>query len=58
MLLKRSTVQPYINVFLYPDDLLNIENPSFEQIYPAELHSSDTKAPVLDLDSSIFNGIV
>ena len=51
----------------YLDDLLNIDNPYFEQtvgqIYPTELHlnkanSSDTEAPFLDLNLSITNGIV
>ena len=51
----------------YLDDLLNIDNPYFEpmvgQIYPTELqlnkaNSSDTEAPVLDLNWSITNGIV
>ena len=51
----------------YLDDLLNIDNPYFEQmvgqIYPTELqlnktNSSDTKAPFLDLNLSITNGIV
>ena len=51
----------------YLDDLLNIDNPYFEQmvgqIYPTELqlnkaNSSDTKAPFLDLKLSITNGIV
>ena len=51
----------------YLDDLLNIENPYFEQtvgqIYPTELqlnkaNSSDTEAPFLDLNLSITNGIV
>ena len=51
----------------YLDDLLNIENPYFEQmvgqIYPTELQldkasSSDTEAPFLDLNLSITNGIV
>ena len=49
------------------DDLLNIDNPYFEQtvgqIYPNELqlnkaNSSDTEAPFLDLNLSITNGIV
>ena len=48
-------------------DLLNIDNPYFEQmvgqIYPTELqlnkaNSSDTEAPFLDLNLSITNGIV
>ena len=51
----------------YLDDLLNIDNPSFEQmvgqIYPTELqlnraNSFDTEAPFLDLNLSITNGIV
>ena len=51
----------------YLDDLLNIDNPYFEQmvgqIYPTELqlkkaYSSDTEAPFLDLNLSITNGIV
>ena len=46
------------------DDLLNIDNPYFEQmvgqIYPTELqlnkaNSSDTEAPFLDLNLSITN---
>ena len=49
------------------DDLINTDNLYFEQmvgqIYPAELqlnyaNSSDTEAPVLNLDLSIMNGIV
>ena len=51
----------------YLDDLLNIDNPYFEQmvglIYPTELqlnetNSSDTEAPILDLNLSITNCIV
>ena len=51
----------------YLDDLLNIDNPYFEQmvgqIYPTELqlnkaNSSDTETPFLDLNLSITNGIV
>ena len=51
----------------YLDDLLNIDNPYFEQmlsqIYLTALqlnnaNSSDTEAPFLDLDLSITNGIV
>ena len=51
----------------YLDDLLNIDNPYFEQmvgrIYPTELqlnkaNSSDTEAPFLDLNLPITNGIV
>ena len=51
----------------YLDDLLNIDNPYFEQmvgqIYSTELqlnkaNSSDTEAPFLDLTLSTTNGIV
>ena len=51
----------------YLDDLLNIDNPYFEQmvgqIYPTELqlnkaNSSDTEASILDLNLSITKGIV
>ena len=51
----------------YLDDLLNIDNPYFEQmvgqIYPTELqlnkaNSSDTEAPFLDLNLSMTNVIV
>ena len=51
----------------YLDDLLNIDNPYFEQmlgqIYPTELQlhkakSSDTEAPFLVLNLSKTNGIV
>ena len=53
--------------FRYLDDLLNIDNPYFEQkvgqIYSTELqlndaNSSDTEASFLDLNLSITNGIV
>ena len=55
------------NTSIYLDDLLNTDNPYFEQmvgqIYPTELqlnkaNSSDTEAPFLDLNLSITNGIV
>ena len=51
----------------YLDDLLNIDNPYFEQRlgqnYPTEFqlnqaNSSDAEAPFLDLNLSITNGIV
>ena len=51
----------------YLDDLLNIDNPYFEQmvgqLYPTELqlnkaNSSNTEASFLDLNLSIANGIV
>ena len=52
---------------MFKCDLLNIDNPYFEQmvgqIYLTELQlnkvkSSDTEAPFLDLNLSIINGIV
>ena len=61
ILLKLLTTSRYL------DDLLNIDNPYFEQIvsqiYPTELqlnkaNCSDTEAPLLDLNLSIANGIV
>ena len=51
----------------YLDDLLNIDNPYFEQtvsqIYPTELqlnkaNSFDTEAPILELELSITKDIV
>ena len=51
----------------YLDDLLNIDNPYFDQmvgqIYPTELqlnkaNSSGTEAPFPDMDLSITNGIL
>ena len=69
--LSDNTQTDIIEVFnstsRYLDDLLNIDNPSFEQmvgkIYPTELqlskaNSSDTEAPFLDLNLFITNGIV
>ena len=61
MLLKHLTLPPW-----YLDDLLNIDNPYFEQmvsqIYPTELqlnraNSLDTEAPFMDLDLSITDDI-
>ena len=62
ILLKLLTQPPDILI-----DLLNIDNPYFEQmvgeIYPTELqlnkaNSSDTEAPLVDLNLSITNGKV
>ena len=59
-------IEPFNSTSRYLDDLLNIDNPYFEQmvgqIYPTELqlnkaNSSDTEAPFLDLNLST-NGIV
>ena len=60
-------IEAFNSTSKYLDDLLNIDNPYFEQmvdqIYPTELqlnkaNSSDTEAPFLDLNLSITNGIV
>ena len=55
------------SMYMYLDDLLNIDNPYFEgmvnQIYPSELqlnkaNISDTETPFLDLPLSVANGFV
>ena len=60
-------IEAFIPTSRYLDDLLNIDNPYFEQmvgqIYSTELqsdkvNSSETEAPFLDLNLSITNGIV
>ena len=60
-------IEDFNSTSRYLDDLLNINNPYFEQmvgqIYPTELqlnkaNSSDTEAPFLNLNLSITNGIV
>ena len=64
---QADIIEAYNSTSRYLDDLLNIDNPYFEQmvgqIYPTELqlnkaNSSDTEAPFLDLNLSITNGIV
>ena len=64
---RADIIEAFNSTSRYLDDLLNIDNPYFEQmvgqIYPPELqlnkaNSSDTEAPVLDLNLSITNGIV
>ena len=64
---RSDVVEAFNSTSRYLDDLLNIDNPYFEQmvgqIYPTELqlnkaNSSDTEAPFLDLNLSITNGIV
>ena len=64
---QTDIIEAFNSTFRYLDDLLNIDNPYFEQmvgqIYPTELqlnkaNSSDTEAPFLDLNLSITNGIV
>ena len=64
---QTDIIEAFNSTSRYLDDLLNIDNPYFEQmvvqIYPTELqlnkaNSSETEAPFLDLDLSIRNGIV
>ena len=65
---QTDIIEAFNSTSRYLDDLLNIDNPYFEQmvgqIYPTELqlntaNSSDTEAPFLDLNlSKITNGIV
>ena len=64
---QTDIIEAFNSISRYLDDLLNIDNPYFEQmvgqIYPTELqlntaNSSDTEAPFLDLNLSITNGIV
>ena len=67
-IIKLSLLNLFFNsTSRYLDDLLNIDNPYFEQmvgqIYPTELQLNkanyfDTEAPVLNLNFSITNGIV
>ena len=64
---KTDIIEAFNSTSRYLDDLLNIDNPYFEQmvgqIYPTELqlnkaNSSDTEAPYLDLNLSVTNCIV
>ena len=64
---KTDIIEAFNSTSRYLDDLLNIDNPYFEQmvglIYPTELqlnkaNSSDTEALFLDLNLSIRNCIV
>ena len=64
---QTDVIKAFNSTSRYLDDLLNIDNPYFEQmvgqIYPIELqlnkaNSSDTKALFFDLNLSIKNGIV
>ena len=63
---QTDIIEAFKSTSRYLDDILNIDNPYFEQmlgqIYPTELqlnkaNSSDTEAPFLDLNLSITNGI-
>ena len=64
---QADVIKAFNSTSRYLDDLLNIDNPYFEemvnQIYPSELqlnkaNTSDTEAPFLDLHLSISNGFV
>ena len=64
---QADIIEAFNSTSRYLDDLLNIDNPNYEQmvgqIYPTELplimaSSSDTEAPFLDLNVSITNAIV
>ena len=64
---QADIIEAFNSTSRYLDDLLNIDNPYFEQmvgqIYPTELqlnkaNSSNTEAPFFDLNLSITNGIV
>ena len=64
---QTNIIEAFNTTSRYLDDLLNIDNPCFEQmlgqIYPTELqlnkaNTSDTEAPFLDLTMPITNGIV
>ena len=64
---QTDIIEAFNSTSRYLDDLLNIDNPYFEQmvgqIYPTELqlnkaNSSDTEAPFLDLTLSTADGIV
>ena len=64
---QTDIIEAFNSTSRYLDDLLNIDNPYFEQmvgqLYPIELqlnkaNSSDTEAPLLDLYLSITNDIV
>ena len=63
---QTDIIEAFNSTSRYLEYLLNIDNPYFEQmvgqIYPTELqfnkaNSSDTVAPVLNLNLSITNGI-
>ena len=64
---QTDVIEAFNSTSRYLDDLLNIDNPYFEQmvgqIYPTKLklnkaNSSDTEAPFSDLKLSLTNGIV
>ena len=63
---QTDIIETFNSISRYLDDLLNFDNPYFEQmvgqIYPTELqlnkaNSSDTEAPFLDLSGVILDCI-
>ena len=58
---QTDIIEAFNSTSRYLDDLLNIENPHFEQmvgqIYPTELqlNKANTEAPFLDLNLSFIN---
>ena len=63
---QTDIIEAFNSTSRYLDDLLNIDNPYFEQMVGQICHtelqlnktnSSDTEAPLLDLNLSISNGI-
>ena len=60
---QTDIIEAFNSTSRYLDDLLNIDNPYFEQMVCTELqlnkaNSSDTKTSFLDLNLSIANGMV
>ena len=64
---QAEIIEAFKSTSRYLDDLLNIDNPYFEdmvnRIYPSELqlnkaNTSDTEAPILDFHLTISNGFV
>ena len=60
---QADIIEAFNSTSRYLDDLLNIDNIYFDQIYPTELqlnraNSSDTEASFLDLNLCISNGTV
>ena len=67
MITRPTLLRAFNSTSRYLDDLLNIDNPYFEEMvnemYPPELQlnkarTSDTEAPFFDLHLSISNGFV
>ena len=54
---QTNIIDTFNSTSRYLDDLLNIDNPYFEQMV-GQIYPTDTEAPFLDLNFSITNGIV